>query len=472
MGAGAMVFMVGICGAAIEFSQIYNRKIDLYNVAKLAAVAAAAEVDGTSSGIDRAVAKAEAVVQQRRYAYGQQSHAWSDAAISFSDHPRSTSWVDASGAKSAPLRKYFVRVDTAAFGDESSILEPVLLRVMSQSFESLNLAEVAVAGRTSINVMPLAICAMSDVPGAPRTNTGTSGTSIELVEYGFRRGVSYDLMRLNPNGKQPENFVIDPYKGPGIPSGTSQTDATLVRPFVCSGKMWISGLMGGSVKVERPFPLAQLYQQLNSRFDMYEGPAPERCDPHGAPPDVNVKPFLVAAGVTWMKPVPSVQSPAETTEPDRLRNNADLIDMPTGSGADSYGPLWSYAKSVPYSAYSPGRPEPDGGYGTFSSSNWSALYKPAPVADAFPSPNPYMATSGKSVQSPDPARSQLAERGRRILNVPLLSCPVPTGAFATADVLAVARFFMTVPASQASIYAEFAGILPHQRLAGTVELFE
>jgi len=472
MSAGTMVLLVGVCGAAIEFSQVYNRKIELYNVAKLAVLSAAAEIDGTGAGIDRAVARAEAAVQLRRYSYGQASYGWSSAAVRFADHPTSTSWVDAQSARSAPLRKYFVRIDTAALADDSGILTPVFLRVMSSSFAAINVSDVAIAGRTSIKVMPLAVCAMSEVPGAPRTNSGSSGTSVELVEYGFRRGISYDLMRLNPHGNQPENFVIDPYKGPGMENGTSQTAASLMRPFVCSGKMWISGLLGGTIKVERPFPLAELYQQLNSRFDLYGGPASERCDPHGAPPDLNVKSYRPDGGVAWMKPAPDGQSPAESSEENKLRNIADLAEMPSGSTAGSYGPLWAYAKAVPFSAYSPDRPEPEAGYSTFSTSNWSSLYKPAPAADAFPSPSPYMATSGKSAQAPDPGRRPFAERGRRVLNVPLLACPVATGVLASANVLAIGRFFMTVPASETSIHAEFGGILPHQRVVGTVELFQ
>lgn len=65
-----------------------------------------------------------------------------------------------------------------------------------------------------------------------------------------------------------------------------------------------------------------------------------------------------------------------------------------------------------------------------------------------------------------------AVRGRRVLNVPLLSCPIVPGARATATVLCVGRFFMTVPATPTTLYAEFAGLLPARRLAGKVETFE
>jgi hypothetical protein len=47
---------------------------------------------------------------------------------------------------------------------------------------------------------------------------------------------------------------------------------------------------------------------------------------------------------------------------------------------------------------------------------------------------------------------------------------VPAGATATATVLGVGRFFMTVPATAAALNAEFAGATPAASLAGTVEL--
>lgn len=472
MSAGALFMMIALCGIALEFSQIYNRRVELYGVAKVAALAAARSLDGTSNGIDNAVEQAKDAVDSLRYQYGGSQFEWNDSFITFADSPDSDTWANATVAKAAPRKMYYVRVSTSELGSEASLFNPVLLPVISSGFQSINLAQVAVAGRTSIEVMPMAICAMSSAPGASRTNTGTSGTSVELVEYGFRRGISYDLMRLNPNGTSPENYVIDPYLGAGVVSASSHTSASAVRPFVCSGKMWVPGLLGGTIKVVKPFPLGELYEQLNSRFDQYNGLAAERCNPRGAPPDVNIKAFSYAANVKWMKTAPTVQVPQESGETNVLRTVADLAAMPTGQTAESYGPLWAYAKAVPYSAYSASKIEALNGYTTFGTSNWSSLYKPSPVVGTYPNPSPYMATTGDTAEKPSVANRPFARRGRRILNIPLLSCTTSPAASGKADVLAVGRFFMTVPATATTIHAEFAGVLPQERIVGTVELFK
>jgi hypothetical protein len=53
------------------------------------------------------------------------------------------------------------------------------------------------------------------------------------------------------------------------------------------------------------------------------------------------------------------------------------------------------------------------------------------------------------------------------LNVALLSCPV---AGSSANVLAIGKFFMTVPATDTQIWAEFAGIAPETSFGSQVEL--
>lgn len=472
MSAGALIVMIGCCGMALEFSQIYNRRVELYGVAKVAALAAARSLDGTGKGIDNSLEQAEMAVAALRYRYGIEQFEWNDSAVMFADSPNSDSWVSASDAKSSPKKKYFVRVSTAGFSSQANFFTPVLLPVIDSTFSSIDLTHVAVAGRTSIEVMPMAICAMSTTPNASRTNTGTSGTSTELVEYGFRRGISYDLMRLNPGGSSPENYVIDPHLGPGVVSASSHTSASHVRPFVCSGKMWVPGLLGGTIKVAKPFPLSGVYEQLNSRFDQYNGAAADRCDPRGAPPDVNIKSFTFGPGIKWMKTVPSVQSPPESGEASVLRTVADLPEMPAGQTAETYGPLWIYAKAVPFSAYTVGKSEPASGYATFGTSNWSSLYKPSPVANTYPSPNPYLATSGDTFERPSTGHRAFAQRGRRILNIPLLSCTTSPESSGQGEVLAIGRFLMTVPATATTLHAEFGGILPQERIVGTVELFK
>jgi hypothetical protein len=327
---------------------------------------------------------------------------------------------------------------------------------------------------------------MSANPVAKRTNTVTNGTIVtsldELVQYGFRRGLSYDLMQLNPNGTEAENFVINPFLGPGVNSATNITSASAVSQFACAGEMWMPHVLDGPLNLARPFPLDKLYTQINSRFDIYDNTVPEseRCNPAGAPPDVNISSYSIdkATNIPWMtNPSPTVQvaasavTTASGTASGRLQSAVDLAALPTGQDASKYGPIWSYAKAVPFGQYIPGSPEPQNGYTPFAPTNWSTLYKPnalsnAPAANAYPSSTPYMnATTQSSHQT-------VAERYRRVLNIPLLSCPVPEGSNAKATAIAIGKFFMTVPATNKKLIAEFGGIVPEKNISGRVELFQ
>jgi hypothetical protein len=57
------------------------------------------------------------------------------------------------------------------------------------------------------------------------------------------------------------------------------------------------------------------------------------------------------------------------------------------------------------------------------------------------------------------APSRTGRQWRRLLYVPLVACPVPAGAYASAPVQAIARFLMTTPATATELNGEFAGVL-------------
>ncbi|HEU4776640.1 MAG TPA: pilus assembly protein TadE, partial [Telluria sp.] len=305
---------------------------------------------------------------------------------------------------------------------------------------------------------------------APRANPG-SPPNTELVEFGFRRGVSYDLMNLNPNATSAENFVVDPIDPPGTPGPSSNTWASTVGPFVCTGSLAIPRVMGGSITVGRPFPLASLFNQLNSRFDQYVG---NQCNPNGAPPDSNIKSYVFNTSIPWMSAAPGQQGAFTSTDGGKLWTIADPLPAPSSNTTPMYGPLWAYARAVPYSSYTTsGSPEPTAGYTPFNTSAWPTLYKPGlPVANNYyfgGVSTPYEKAAGVNFQAPS-AQNAPGWANRRVLNIALLSCPVGGGATTTANVLGVGKFFMMVPASATHIYAEFAGAVPEQYLGGKVEL--
>lgn len=469
MAVPLMLLMIGLCALALDLGQIYNRKVDLNGLAKAAALAAARELNGTPAGIAAARAQARLTAESLKYRHfnGGIRFAWNDAALTFSTDPsRAGTWVD--GASPAGL--YYAKVDTAALDPAAGQVNTFLLWILAPARGTIELADSVVAGRKQISVTPIGICAMDPTPAVARTNTGAPAT--ELVEYGFRRGISYDLMQLNPNGTSPVNYLINPVIAPSVYS--SVFDTSVMGPFMCTGAMWIPRVSGGALRVSplpSTSPLGDLYVQLNTRFDDFTD---GHCDPYGAPPDFNVKPYAygTTGGAPWMVPTTGSASAMSTTSRGKLETIADLPTAPAGTTAGSYGPLWAFAKAARYPSYaSLGSPEPATGYATFAPSDWTNLYKLGPTASGYPSSTPYAATSGANYRAPSSANLSVSTTQRRVLNIPLLSCPVPAGSNVPATVLGIGKFFMTVPATANSLIAEFAGTLAEQSVSRQVELY-
>ena len=453
MSAVILILLFTMCAMALGLSQLYNRKIELQAIANSVALAAARELNGNDNAITEALTKAATTAARFRYNY-KDAVVWSDNAISFSSSPDGD-WVPSGGADSAKMS--YVKVDTAMLGGSANSVSPMFAQFAS-AVSTVPTGASAVAGRVGVNVVPLAICALDNAPGANRAS--------ELVEYGFRRGIPYNLMNLNPGGTTAENFVIDPIVAPGAAASAHNTSEAVVGPFVCTGKMWMPRVTGGNIQVSRPFPIISLYRQLNSRFDQYPNGL---CSPNGAPPDFNVKAFTGA----WMQPKQDQPYTVPYVGTNELLTVAER-PLTTGTKPEMWGALWSYAKAVKYSSYTAGAPEPQApetGYETFATTDFATLYQAGVSTSGYPKPleggSPYMAL----VTYP-PNNERLAEENRRVLNIPLLSCPVAPGTNVKAAVLAVGKFFMTEPATPTRLVAEFAGIAPAQTLVDQVELFK
>jgi Flp pilus assembly protein TadG len=464
-GAVAILFLVlfpvvmGFCGLALELSQVYNRKIEMRTVADTVALAAAFELDGTAAGIQKAVTKASerftaSPPSRLTYQYGSKSMDWSDSAIEFGTSSKGP-WISAGSAagKSSPNGLLYVRIDTGKLDTSYGEVYTTFMRYLSDDLATVSTGASAVAGRSGIAVTPLGICAMR--PEASRNRNG------ELEEYGFRRGISYDLMQLNPDATTGgQSFLINPFLGPGA-TGTSASDTTTIAPFVCTGTMAVARVKGGAISVSAPFPLGNLYQHLNSRFDSYTA-AISPCSPDSAPPDSNIKAYTFNAtgAVTWMSPAPGRQEAAPSTVNGKLWTVAGPDPTPSGTTAGQYGVLWAYAQAVNYAAT-----QPTGGYTPYATSSWSTLYSPGQPAAAstYPSLPPYF----KASYTKSPNRTGVPSR--RVLNVALLSCPVSGS---SANVAGIGRFFMTVPADSTHLYAEFAGLAQEQNLRNQVRLYQ
>ena len=471
---GLMVLgIMGVIGLALDLTLVYNRKAELQSLADATALAAARALTGDAAGVTAAVTQAGIIAGGNAYQYNNLPVPWSGAALRFSnaaDTP-DAAWVDAATAQAAPAGMLFAKVDTGALDAAIGSVSTAFIRMISSALATASTSARAVAGRASVNVLPLAICAQSPTPAAARLNLAGNAAFNELVEYGFRRGVSYDLMQLNPGGTTPENFLIDPLAPPGVAGSAAHMNAAVAGPFVCSGSMPMSSVLGGPITLQRGFPIAALYNHINSRLDLYNANA---CTPEAAPPDTNVK-FYAYTAINWMLAAPGAQAAGPwTSGGTRLWTRADPLPGDASNTAALYGPLWAYARAVPYAAYAAMPVEPAAGYTPFAASAWSSLYTPAPPSannypSALPTSTPYLVLSGANFQAPAAAR-QPGLAKRRVLNVVLLSCPVAPGALTSASVLAVGKFFMTVPATSSAINAEFAGTAAPSALAGTVEL--
>lgn len=459
-----MLGVVVFSGMALDLVLVHHRRQELDLVARTVALAAARQLNGEAAGIDNALARGAEVLGTLKYRYGRGTLAWRDEVLSFGASPDG-GWIDAGAARAAPAGRLFVRADTARLDVNAGSVTVYIISLLYPALRSVAVAATAVAGRSGIDVMPLAVCAMSEMAGAARSNPGPPAT-VELVEYGFRRGVGYDLMQLNPHGVEPVNFVIHPFRPPGAPV-TPLPSAAAIGPHVCTGQLAITTVFGGPLTVEGPFPLPSYFRQLNSRFNLYEN---RLCTSATAMVDSNPKQYARSGGVPWMAATPDQQGALATTSGGKLRTIADLAPPPAGTQARMYGPLWAYARAVPFSAWSAGADEPAGGYATFGPADWASLYGPgAPAAKSYPGTTPYQSTSGVNYELPP--LDQVGLANRRVLNVPLLACPVAAGGPAPASVLAIGKFMMTVPATEKALYAEFGGLAPAHTLGGPVELY-
>ncbi|WP_288379775.1 pilus assembly protein TadG-related protein [uncultured Massilia sp.] len=459
MAVGAIVILCGFCSLALDLSRVYNRKIELQSVVDAAAVSAAIELDGTKAGLTRAAQKAASlfaipvVYGGPSYGYSQEAMEWSSDAIKFAATPNGP-WLSSTDAasKTVPNGLLFVKIDTAGLDPSYGEVRTLFLPVISDGEPILSTSASAVAGASAVSVMPFAVCAMHGDEKHSRNG--------ELEEFGFRRGVSYDLMQLNPEASGAgQTFLVHPYGGPGAAS-TSPVDFNTVAPSICTGVMGIARVMGGRVPVSSPFPLNDYHEQFNSRFDSYTAP----CTADTAPPDRNIKQYKFNDGsVPWMAATAKGQASDlhEDTVNHKRWTVAGPYPSPPGTTAAQYGPLWSYAKAVKYAD-----PAPTGGYVAYLTSNWKDLYTPGEpgAKSTYPSGTPYTTAGATYGESP----SRTGVRDRRVLNVPLLACPVAEN---RATVKGIGRFFMTVKADGTHLYAEFAGLAEEQMLRTRVRLY-
>lgn len=445
MLAGLLAFT----GLALDLAQMFNRKQELQRLADAVALAAAQSLNGAADGVADAVAQAAEIAPRYRYSY-RKKVVWNSRALSFATRPDAGSgeWKDVAGASASPGGLRYARVDTSQLDGIGAVATP-FAALLGDAYASATVAAVAVAGRSDIEVAPLAVCAMSAVADGSRSY-GAGGA--EWVQYGFRFGVTYNLLNLNPaaGAAVPEYFLVAPQA-----ASTDVTDAK-VGPFLCSGSMQRDSITGATVAVRRPGAFT-FSGHLNTRFNQFSAAVP--CTERGAPPDTNI---LSYAAPNWMAKKPTAPH-AQPGAVDATQKLDTVADRGTAAPADvDYGTLWAY-----------GAAKRADNHAAIPVSQWPQLYKVAsgntPLTNgSFPGVSPYLTPQAVG-QSQSPSKA--GRSGRRLLHIPLLACPVAAGASAQAQVRAVARFLLTAPASATAVSAEFAGVVSEQALGGAVELY-
>lgn len=460
MTALALPAMIGMCGLALELAMIYQRQAQMQQIADAAALTAAQRLDGSAAGVQLAYEDAMRSTIDRQV-YGVSRYFMLDAStLSFAASP-SGAWLDYAAARSVPAGLRYARVDLATQGGGYTTL-PQAFGVLLGSGASTTVNARATAGPNGMRVLPLAICAASSTPLATRNN---GGGYLERVEYGFRYGVGYNLLALNPaaGAGSGEYFLVDPVSPPGSAAVASSTDDSQVAPFMCAGKLAYSSL-AGALNLRRGAGFG-LWRQLNSRFNVYGGA--DACKPNSAPPDTNVREYR-GAQANWMSSSPAHASASSSTPAagKPLLTVADGAPILPAIAPAQYGTLWVY-----------GAAKKDNG-GSFATSGWPALY---PSTSALASATPWPGNSGTGLTPYTGASSSTAPVGnpgranRRVLYVPLLACPVAAGSNVNGTALAVARFLLTAQASATEVPGEFAGILSASEvaaLAADVELLQ
>jgi Flp pilus assembly protein TadG len=470
----ALPVMIGFIGLALDLAYLYGRQTELQQLADNVALAAARQLNGTSDGALNAEVAADSIVASSKYNFSKQIR-WNSAALSFAatHDALAGAWTAASAVDTDAKAKglVFARVDT------STLLGPIkagAIGTITTFFAhglanrtTFNLSAQAVAGPTSVQVTPLAICALNTNPLGSRQNPSVVGD--ERITYGFRRGVSYNLLDLSPNSTTPVAYLVNPISSGAGTSNDEYFKSAYVKQFFCSGTMALPSVPPGSSVHVQLLGTTQVHNWLNSRFG--DPPATTGCNATVAPPDANIMEFTGGYTDWYMdsttNPFPATAAGVNKAgSPGKRMTFADLAktDSSGTATADSFGPLWAFSK-----------PESVDG-NQYSLSQWDKLYivgsvKAAVKSSKYGSGN---GVYGASAHTLAPSSGTPGVWNRRVLNIPLLDCSAGNPA-TSATVLGIGRFFMTARAKltpQPTIPGEFAGMVGDSSPTNSVGLYK
>jgi hypothetical protein len=509
------IVLISFLGVTVDLGHTYIEKSELQNAADAAALAGAKELNQTALGVTAAVTTAITIAGKHKYNFstpiiitianirvGSCPNAGNPNA-SGRPSPRSPdcTFFPASSITSnaAAAGMTFLEVDTG-----TRTTNTYFMRVVSSTFATTSTSGYAVAGRFVQDVTPIGVCAVDPLN---RTSKYTyADGSTELIELGFRRGVSYNIIQLNPlGGATGTPFLINPVDVPPGSCQPSHSSASFTAPFICQGSSAVASVLtsGSQVYVNTGFSAGPIEKALNSRFASvasdYSGSS---CDSSSAPPDTNIKEYK------FDPPVGSMGHPRDWMEPgaDTLPNHQTVCldgvsdtgctaaalgtehkpyywppheagpETPPSTNFSEYGALWSFTRA--YHA-STGSPPAAGSAFDATNEEWRKLYNgdvagslldstnyPSSTGSGFPAgtpPSPYNQTSGAYFQSP----VLPGVRNRRVLNIVIVDCTAFVGSSGLScqalPVKGIGKFFMQRKAdltgSPKKIETEFAGLI-------------
>lgn len=432
-----VLVLVPMGGLVIDMGHLYIAKAELQNAADAAALAAAKDLNSKDTGIDAAIASGIAVAGKHKYDFTT-SLTMQASDFVFANNPDGP-WYTQAQAKAAPAGLTFVKADTG-----SKTMPTILMGIAGVASTSTN--GVAVAGRYVNVVTPIGICAV-DPANRTAQYTYPSGLT-ELVEFGFRRGVGYNLFDLGKLGGAPSDpYLINPVDTPpACDANNSSTNST--APFICNGNSAVITLGSGQVNTNTGLS-ATIEKALNSRFDDFGGGS--KCDAAQAPPDVNVKEYPTSA-VNWQGSPPTRETVSVTNSTPKYSLPPATVPNTGGITNSDYGVLWAYGPSYRSNGASPpavGNPittaEANANSAMYSSASAFNGNYPSSVGNGFSAtdyqPAPYNQSSVAYFQAP----THTGVADRRVLNLVLVDCrsaPVGNASCGVMSAVGIGRFFM------------------------------
>jgi Flp pilus assembly protein TadG len=443
-----LVALLAAGGLVLDLGHLYVLKSELQNGADSGALAGAKEIDMTSGGVTRAAARALAFAQQNSFNFSS-ALVLTDANVGFAAAPDGP-WSSVAEAVASPAGKTFITVDTGTKSVPT-------YRMGVAGIPTIATSGVAVAGRFVVDITPLGVCALP-----PYTRLGARPPTllgqVELLEYGFRRGTTYDMLKLGNIAGSSDPMLLNPVDRPPTACSPSNSSANFTAPFICQGNSAVSN-NATEVYANTGVSAGPVEKALNSRFNEYPGGT--ACLPATAPPDKNIQPyrFDTPAGTA-----PSVMDWMNTGQVQQSQPiSSEGLPLPATTAA-TQGVLWSYSRPLRVT----GTPGNYTAGAAFSTSDWADLYHSAlaTVPGRYPggeNASPYAETSGAHYTPPS---TNTPTSDRRLMNLAILDCAsVGSGAMACKKlpILGVGRFFLqrqaALSGSDKGIWVEFAGLI-------------